>query len=245
MSATATALIPLKASPTSKPHSDAHPQPIPHLHLFTLTRFVRLYPQPPAHWQITSDELAQASMRATDPSNHNPVSYTGLLSGPLVDFQHCINQENSQWLIMIDIAHDICDPAQKHGQLWVSCPAEDWETSWRVVSSTDPLVASVYVYVTQHVVGLTMISAHVGRSRTEATGHASTMASCVKDRDQQCWVTGSPRPVVNSHVYPKRMGGHHLAPLYLFMMKCVASPSVQTLISHLTSTSLVCGLWLR
>ena len=116
----------------------------------------------------------------------------------------------SKWLI--DIAHDICDPALKRGSLQV------WDEAgqmWRNVNSTDHLTASVYIYDVQAAVSLSKISERTGKSKTDATGNPSTMASRVKQRDlQRCWVTRSLGPLVNSHICPKRMGDHLLRLVY-------------------------------
>src|SRR5579863_6245687 len=134
--------------------SNAHPQQLPRLELYILTRRVGLYSQPPAN--ITSDTLAQSTMMTTDPPNTiPPFSCTCLLSGSLADFLPFSGQEKSQWLI--NVAHDICDPSQRRGSLlvWdVTVP----EPTWRMVSSTDPLTASMYLYSVQAVVSLLKIS---------------------------------------------------------------------------------------
>ena len=137
------------------------------------------------------------------PPNHNATSYTYLLEGPLDDFPFYSRGERSQWLI--DMAHDICDPSQKRGSLQVQ---ED--AAWRDVNPTESLTGSTYRYHTQHTVSLTKISMQQGRSRTTTGGIASTMGSCVMQRDGQCWVTNILNPIKNSHVCPKRMGDHLL-----------------------------------
>jgi hypothetical protein len=133
MSVTATPPNPLQLEAfTSKSDGDDPPRfPPGHLELLIATRLVGLYHQPPE--QITNDALAQYSMTTTAPSqNIEPTHPTGLLTGPLVDFQWFSNEEKSQWLI--DIAHDICDPAQKRGQLVV------WRNQgWHDVYPTDLL----------------------------------------------------------------------------------------------------------
>ncbi|KAJ7210463.1 hypothetical protein GGX14DRAFT_450810 [Mycena pura] len=128
-----------------------------------------------------------------------------LLSGSLGDFLRYSRQEASKWLI--DIAHDICDPADLRGSLLV------WKESqqqWCPVANTDPLTASIYRYDLPAgiIVGLSKISERVGKSVTTAKGYASTMADRVKRRDGECWVTGGDDPLVNSHICPKRMGDH-------------------------------------
>jgi len=86
-----------------------HSQQPPRLELRILTN--GLYPQPPTN--ITSDELAYSAKTTSPP---NPTSdFTCLLSGPLDNFLLYSGQEQSQWLV--DIAHDICDPALERGSL--------------------------------------------------------------------------------------------------------------------------------
>ena len=85
----------------------------------------------------------------------------------------------------------------------------------RNVNRTDPLTASTYLYDIQDVVSLSKISQRAGKSKTHASGDASTMANRVKQRDgQRCWVSRMDSPITNSHVFPKRMGDHLLRVVY-------------------------------
>jgi hypothetical protein len=128
-----------------------------------------------------------------------------LLKGPLDDFVRYSRQEVSKWLI--DLAHDICDPADQRGSLLVW---KEPQQQWHPVATTAPLTASIYLYDLPDgiTVGLSKISQRAGKSVTTATGNASTMADRVKGRDGQCWVTGIDDPLANSHICPKRMGDH-------------------------------------
>ena len=159
---------------------------------------VRLYPI--AQPTISSDILAATAM--TPGTNSPSTPSISLLRGPLGDFVRYSRQEASKWLI--DLAHDICDPADQRGSLVV------WKEQWRPVATTDPLTASIYRYKLPVgiTVGLSKISRRVRKSVTEATGNASTMANRVKGRDGECWVTAATHPLVNSHICPKRMGDH-------------------------------------
>ncbi|KAK2462684.1 hypothetical protein APHAL10511_005300 [Amanita phalloides] len=65
-----------------------------------------------------------------------------------------------QWLV--DIAHDICDPALKRGSLHVWDVAEE---TWKNVNAIDPLIASTYLYQVQDVVALSKISERGGKSK--------------------------------------------------------------------------------
>ncbi|KAF8497552.1 hypothetical protein F5888DRAFT_1613509 [Russula emetica] len=180
-------------------HSNAHSQQPSQLELHIPTNCVGLYPQPPA--TITSDMLAKETMTIEPPNpTTSPTDFT---------LYHDSGEE-SKWLV--DIAHDICDPTMKCGLLKV------WDVAglgWRDVNATDHLTASIYLYHIQVVVSLSKISLHTCRSVTSASGNASTMANRVKQRDgEQCWVSGMPPPLVNSHVCPKRMGDHLLRIIY-------------------------------
>jgi hypothetical protein len=164
---------------------------------------VGLYPLPPI--TINSDSLATQAMSLQPPPNTTDDHTICLLSGPLDDFLKYSHQEQSKWLI--DIAHDICDPALLRGSLLV------WNVGvqeWRPVAHTDPLTASTYLYVVPVgvIIGLSKMSTRTGKSITTTTGHASTMADRVKRRDGVCWVSGSGYPLANSHICPKRMGDH-------------------------------------
>ncbi|KAF8968637.1 hypothetical protein BDZ97DRAFT_1916067 [Flammula alnicola] len=125
---------------------------------------VGLYPLPSTN--ITSDLLATQAMSPQPPPNTT----------------------DSKWLI--DIAHDICDPAFLRGSLLVWNGAVQ---QWRPAAHTDPLTASIYLYDVPVgvIVGLSKMSTRTGKSVTTATGHASTMADRVKRRDGVCWVTGA------------------------------------------------------
>jgi len=193
-----------KIHPPSDSQQPQHPQL---LELAIFTPFVGLDTEPPP--AITTDALAQYAMSTTEPSDEPGI--TRLLSGPLADFELYSGQERSQWLL--DIAHDICDPLCKRGSLIVWNEAE---RRYRDVIPADALIPSLYAYFLppSTVVALTKISGRVGRSRTDATGNASTMADRVKGRDGRCWVSGGEYPLVNSHVCPKRMGDHLLRIVY-------------------------------
>jgi len=196
----------------------------PLLELIIFTNRVGLYPQPPTN--ITSDELARSEMTTgpPNPTSSSTSDFTCLLSGPLDDFLLYSRQEQSQWLI--DVAHDICDPALKRGSLQV------WDAAGEVrrkVNPTEPLTASTYLYDIQAVASLSKISERVGRSRTRASasGNASTMANRVKQRDgQRCWVTRMDFPITNSHICPKRMGDHLLRVVYSAFVSAPPPPTL-------------------
>ena len=100
------------------------------------TPSVRLYPvaQP-----TISDDILAATMTAGANSPSTPSIC--LLRGPLEDFVRYSRQQASKWLI--DIAHDICDPADHRGSLLVW---KEPRQQWHPVSTTDPLTASIYRY---------------------------------------------------------------------------------------------------
>ncbi|KAJ7709996.1 hypothetical protein B0H17DRAFT_915859 [Mycena rosella] len=145
----------------------------------------------------------------TTTSAPNPV-FIRLLSGPLHEFEKYSRQEQSKWLI--DIAHDICDPSAMRGSLSV------WNgvAQWRPVVNTDPLTASVYLYVVPVgvIVGLSKFSARIGKSVTTVTGDGSTTADRVKGRDEMCWASRIMYPLINSYICPKRMGDHLARAIY-------------------------------
>ncbi|KAJ7280382.1 hypothetical protein C8J57DRAFT_1058369 [Mycena rebaudengoi] len=164
------------------------------------------YPRP-----ATKIDSALLAAEAMAPSTNIATTSNGvdirLLSGPLDDFVEYSGQEQSKWLV--DISHDICDPAAMRGSLLVW---NELAQEWRRVASTDALTASIYRYDLPDgiIVGLSKISARVGRSRSTSneSGEVSTKADRVKRRDEQCWVTGIVSPLANSHTLPKRMGDH-------------------------------------
>jgi len=182
------------------PHPDATPLYLTGiLELRVSSPSVRLYPV--AQPTISNDILAATAM--TPGANSPSTSSICLLRGPLGDFVRYSRQEASKWLI--NLAHDICDPADQRGSLVVW---KEQQQQWHPVSTTDPLTASIYRYKLPVgiTVGLSKISRRVGKS--DATGNASTMANRVKGRDGKCWVTAATRPLVNTHIFPKRMGDH-------------------------------------
>ncbi|KAJ7770667.1 hypothetical protein B0H16DRAFT_1516248 [Mycena metata] len=161
---------------------------------------VRIYPAPPP--TISSDMLAATAV-TTDTTSQSTHSIC-LLSGPLGRFLPFFGREASKWLI--DIAHDIYDPAHFRGSLLV------WKETlqqWRPVANTDPLTASRYRYDLPDgiVVGLSKISRRMAKSKSVTTD-ASAMAERVKRRDGECWVTRTNDPLANSHICPTRLGDH-------------------------------------
>ncbi|KAI0280829.1 hypothetical protein BGY98DRAFT_962099 [Russula aff. rugulosa BPL654] len=172
-------------------------------------------------------------MTASPPNTASPSAFTCLLRGTLDEFLPYIGQEQSNWLI--EISHDICDPARKRGSLKV------WDASgegWRHVNPTDPPTASTYLYVIWDVVPLTKFSERVGKSKTSSEGNASAMANRVRQRDgQECWVTRGIFPNSNGHICPKRMGDNLLRVVYRTF---VSSPPPPALSIH----DEICGITL-
>jgi len=163
---------------------------------------VRLY-DPVAQPTISDDILAVTAMTPGAKSPSTPS--VCLFRGPLDEFVRYSRQEASKWLI--DIAHDICDPADHRGSLLVW---KEPQQQWCLVATTDPLTASTYRYdlPVGITVGLSKISQRLRKSVTTTTGNASTMADRVKGRDGECWVTAALDPLANSHIVPKRMGDY-------------------------------------
>ncbi|KAF9048271.1 hypothetical protein BDZ89DRAFT_1057850 [Hymenopellis radicata] len=198
-------------------HTDAAPPDLTGiLELRVNSPSVRLYPDPPS--TISDNMLAATAMT---PGNTSPATHSiCLLSGPLGEFLRYSRQEASKWLI--DLAHDICDPASLRGSLLV------WNEQWRPVANTDPLTASIYRYDLPAgiTVGLSKISRREGKSVTTVTGNASTMAGRVKERDGECWVTAASDPLANSHICPKRMGDHIARIVYHTFTSLAPAPNL-------------------
>ncbi len=205
------AIHPLSGPSKQDSHIDAaSPDLTAILELRVDSSSVGLYPESPP--TITDDAPATTAMTptATSPTN---APFIRLLSGPLGDFLRYSRQEASKWLI--DIAHDICDPADLRGSLFVR---KEEDGQWSPVANTDPLTASTYCYELPAgiTVGLSKISRRTGRSVTTKTGNGSTSttASRVELRDGKCWVSRAQDPLVNSHICPKRIGDYLARVIY-------------------------------
>ncbi|KAF9048270.1 hypothetical protein BDZ89DRAFT_1057849 [Hymenopellis radicata] len=208
-------------------HTDAAPPNLTGiLELRVNSSFVRLYPDPPS---TISDDMHAAT--AMTPGTISPATHSiCLLSGPLGDFLRYSRQEASKWLI--DLAHDICDPASL--------------VHWRPVANTDPLTASIYRYdlPVGITVGLSKISQREGKSVTTATGNASTMAGRVRERDGRCWVSAARGPIVNSHICPKRMGDHIARIVYHTFTSLAPAPNLSIYDENFSlSLSLTLDTW--
>jgi hypothetical protein len=186
----------------SKRHGKSKPSTAAATDLLALEIYsahILLYSNPPS----TISDNANAVEAMTTGDGSPATNSTCLLSGALSEFLRYSRQERSQWLI--DIAHDICDLRFRRGSLVV------WkDQQWLPVANTDPLTASEYRYdlPTMVTIGLSKISLRTGKSRTSASGNASTMASRVMQRDGVCWVSDLEDPILNSHICPKRLGDH-------------------------------------
>ncbi|KAE9384804.1 hypothetical protein BT96DRAFT_1007713 [Gymnopus androsaceus JB14] len=119
-------------------------------------------------------DVAQAY--ATSPPNPAQ-QYLGLLEGELSDFQYFAGGECSQWLI--DVAHGLCDPRHKIGQLWV----RNRNGQDSLVNPNDPLGALTYEYRVAAPIHLTKISDRQHKSVTSRTGLPQTMRTRVLARD--------------------------------------------------------------
>ncbi|KAE9393935.1 hypothetical protein BT96DRAFT_1049512 [Gymnopus androsaceus JB14] len=119
-------------------------------------------------------DVAQAY--ATSPPNPAQ-QYLGLLEGELSDFQYFAGGECSQWLI--DVAHGLCDPRHKIGQLWV----RNRNGQDSLVNPNDPLGALTYKYRVAAPIHLTKISDRQHKSVTSRTGLPQTMRTRVLARD--------------------------------------------------------------
>jgi hypothetical protein len=152
---------------------------------------------------ITTAQHLREAYEVGRPSDESE-DFLDLLQGKLCNFirfaDDGADDEKASWLI--DMAHDICDPCLKRGQLWLL----DRTDRWVSVSRTDSLIASIYVYRVPSPISLTKISERIGKTKTKSTGHAKAMRTRVLDRDRRCWVTAGLCPLINSHICPKRMG---------------------------------------
>ena len=198
-------LPPIPPSGPSK--SDSYPDATPLgltgiLELRVKSPSVGLYPE--AQPTISNDILAATAMT---PGANSPSTPLDLPSQRTPQRFHSIFSPRgvNKWLV--DLAHDICDPADQRGSLVVW---KEQRQQWHPVAPTDPLTASIYRYELPVgiTVGLSKISRRVRKSVTDATGNAGTMANCVKGRDRKCWVSAVTDPLANSHICPKRMGDH-------------------------------------
>jgi hypothetical protein len=123
------------------------------------------------HIPNTSNELAYSAMTTGPPSPSSPSA---------LDIPSTILNS------LIDIAHDICDPAQKCGSLRASECGVQLETHGEI----PPTLSSnhsrlLYLYDFPAVISLSKISERAGKSKASASGNASTMANRVKQQDGQ------------------------------------------------------------
>jgi hypothetical protein len=111
-----------------------------------------------------------------------PSAFLGLLD----EFLKYSRHEQSKWLI--DIAHDICDPAAKCGSLF------DWSEAaqlWRPVAHTDALTAFIYRYdVPLGVISsLSKISQYSCWKIRHHRDRKREHRDCARRRDRVCWAT--------------------------------------------------------
>ncbi|KAG5647347.1 hypothetical protein DXG03_000415 [Asterophora parasitica] len=92
-------------------------------------RLVGRYLEPPS--PITIDELADETTFFEDPTPPSYLDLIRLLSGLLDDFLHFSGQEHAKWLS--DIAHDLCDPTDERGALFIRV-GMGTPQQWRPVS---------------------------------------------------------------------------------------------------------------
>ncbi|EJD34566.1 hypothetical protein AURDEDRAFT_46975, partial [Auricularia subglabra TFB-10046 SS5] len=127
-----------------------------------------------------------------------------LLAGPLHRFENLAMDERSDWLS--GIAHDICDPLLRRGELLVY---DGPRTCWLPVGPSEPLTASSYLYSlrTPALLALTKICPSEGPSIGNKTSRLSEMHDRVLARDGRCWVSGvEDVGAAVVRICPKRMG---------------------------------------
>ncbi|KAF7977326.1 hypothetical protein HWV62_4101 [Athelia sp. TMB] len=174
---------------------------------------------PPQQTNTPADAQPSSTTPGLPPPTHPPRPFIPLISAPLSHFEHFAQAEHSQWLI--DVAHDICDPAHRSGTLrrlespsyaYADCTRA--AQTWAPVRPTDPLRAALYEYVCGRPLPLSKISRREGKSKSSRGGYADseTMRRDVLRRDgYQCWLSrehdDDAGRFVCSHIVPKRMGG--------------------------------------
>ena len=164
---------------------------------------VQNYDQPP-----TAIPTAAHASTTVPPLNPQPIP---LLTGSVADMCLYARAERTGWLH--SMAHNICDPVNRAGTLWVL----DSKNDWREASATDELIPSVYEYRVPPgaVLHLSKWSVRNNKSLTSATGDPADLGRHVDARDQACWITGAlESTTTNSHICPKRMGDAMASHIY-------------------------------
>ncbi|KAF7983226.1 hypothetical protein HWV62_23516 [Athelia sp. TMB] len=171
---------------------------------------------PPQQTNTPADAQPSSTTPGLPPPTHPPRPFIPLISAPLSHFEHFAQAEHSQWLI--DVAHDICDPAHRSGTLrrlespsYADCTRGPSQT-WAPVRPAEPLRAALYEYVCGRPLTLSQISRREGKSKSSRGGYAEAMRRGVLRRDgYQCWLSrehdDDAGRFVSSHIIPKRMGG--------------------------------------
>ncbi|KAF9078370.1 hypothetical protein BDP27DRAFT_1396707, partial [Rhodocollybia butyracea] len=191
-------------SPSKNPSSSKKPPPTTTLSLRIEQSGVAEYTNTVTHIHTSAD--ARRAHATSNPAPDTP-GYLILLERELSQFERYSGDEKAQWLI--DMAHGICDPFGKRGELRV------WDGGvHRSVDGRDPLQANIYEYHIEFPVSLIKISLRNGKSMTSATGSPNAMADAVRRRDHGCWITGVDLLAKNSYVCPKRMGDEHASFIY-------------------------------
>ncbi|KAF9043736.1 hypothetical protein BDZ89DRAFT_1059177, partial [Hymenopellis radicata] len=169
---------------------------------------VQEYADPPA--DITTAAHVQAALTTIPQLNPFPIP---LLRGRVADMCLYSRAEQTRWLH--DMAHDICDPVNKAGALWVRNMSSG---DWTQTAATDQLLPAIYEYRVPPgtILRLSKFSERHKKSQTSATGSGANMRLAVAARDQRCWISGTPNSLTttNSHICPKRMGDAMASHIY-------------------------------
>ncbi|KAF9030966.1 hypothetical protein BDZ89DRAFT_1064292 [Hymenopellis radicata] len=168
---------------------EAAPQETPsgELTLTVAALSVQQYAILPARIDTAAD--VQAALTTTPQLNPYPIP---LLRGRVAEMCLYARAEQTRWLH--DMAHDICDPVNRAGALWVRNISSD---HWTQAGATDQLLPRYTNTAVRH-----------NKSLTSLTGSGNDMRLAVAARDQRCWISGAPDGIstTNSHICPKRMG---------------------------------------
>ncbi|EJD35941.1 hypothetical protein AURDEDRAFT_130367 [Auricularia subglabra TFB-10046 SS5] len=151
-----------------------------------------------AHVAPACLDVRQTAFNAGGASASNS-DWLVLLHGSVLDLEFYAGSEQSGWLI--DIAHDICDPLQRHGVLCFH--AVD---NLVPVQRTSRLVAGTYVYQAAVTTTLTMVDTLpvTGRDWSEPPPR---ICQRVMARDGRCWISGVVRGLCASDIISKHIGG--------------------------------------
>ncbi|KAK1223640.1 hypothetical protein PQX77_013488 [Marasmius sp. AFHP31] len=156
---------------------------------------------------VASDQDADAAYSVGPPAETQGLLVC--LQGRLSEFR-LFATNASQWLI--DIAHDLFDPREKRGTLYILDDPSGAPP--HPVIGSDPLHAATYEYRVGAAIRITKISQRHSKSKSRPTGNAGRMREEVIRRDGSSWISRVSSPVSNSHICPKRLGDYQARILF-------------------------------